>query len=117
MYPLHLMRPRGVTRAMLLSFLSKPLILAAKGAIVVTIVLMWEILVDGASSYVPIHDPWFLVFVCWWLFSCITHGMPEPTIDRSDNYLWAYRTMHLMAASGTSYFRHKIEFPEAQKRI
>ena len=64
---------------------------------------------------VPLRDPWFVVFVTWWVFSAVTAGMPEPesilengrTFLASPLYLWAYRTMHIMSQSGTSYFGHR----------
>jgi hypothetical protein len=53
------------------------------------------------------HSVWFFVFVGWYFFSAITSGMPEPTQESSPWYIWAYRTFHILAASGTSFFENK----------
>jgi hypothetical protein len=53
------------------------------------------------------HSVWFFVFVFWYFFSAITSGMPEPTQDSSPWYIWAYRTFHILAANGTSFFENK----------
>lgn len=61
-------------------------------------------LVPGSRS------TWFFVFVGWYVFSAITSGMPEPTQESSPGYIWAYRTLHLLAASGTSFFQNKTHW-------
>ena len=92
---------------MVLTFISKPLLIFVKGIVVTSVV--WMLTVAQGASLVPIQDPWFRIFVLWWFFSCVTSGMPEPTEKNSDTYLWCYRSMHLMVASGTSYFRNNAE--------
>lgn len=77
-------------------------ILIGLGIIMVTSITMGD---------VPIHDPWFLFFVFGWIVSCITSGMPDPDQNSSMYYIWAYRTMHLIIASGTAYFSHKSAWP------
>ena len=69
---------------------------------------LWDI-VPGS------HSVWFFVFIIWYFFSAITAGMPEPTIESSPWYVWAYRTFHILAASGTSYFQNKMYWPRVQQ--
>ena len=92
--------------------------LAVKLSMLAVIVLVADFLQD-----VPIHNPWFVVFVVWWIFSSITTGMPEPEnrgvgesrgLFSSPFYLWAYRTMHIMTQSGTSYFGSRRIWPNAR---
>lgn len=61
------------------------------------------------------QDPWFWVMVAGWLFSCLVSGMPEPEKDNSPFYIWAYRSLHLIAASGTAYFQHKGMWPTPEQ--
>lgn len=99
----------------MLSLTAKPLLIVLKGAIITAAVWMFQAV--ATPSDVPVHDPWFWIFVLWWFFSCIASGMPEPTSQNSDTYLWAYRSMHLMAASGTSYFRNKLDLPTVRQSV
>lgn len=59
----------------------------------------------------PVNDPWFDIFMFYvlgrWMFVSIVNGMPEPSEDSSDWYIWAYRSMHSMAHIATAYFSHK----------
>lgn len=57
------------------------------------------------------HSPWFFVFIGWYVFSALVSGMPEPTHDSSPWYIWAYRSFHILSASGTSFFQNKIYWP------
>ena len=41
------------------------------------------------------------------MFSSLVSGMPEPEKTDSPFYIWIYRSFHIIAASGTSYFQHK----------
>ena len=52
-------------------------------------------------------DPWFWGLVGAWLFSCVVSGMPEPEHSNGPFYIWAYRSLHLMAAAGTQFFQRK----------
>ena len=61
------------------------------------------------------QDPWFWVMVAGWLFSCLVSGMPEPEKDNSPFYIWAYRSLHLIAASCTAYFQHKGMWPTPEQ--
>lgn len=64
------------------------------------------------SDLVPgSHSPWFFVFIGWYVFSAMVSGMPEPTADSSPWYIWAYRSFHILSASGTSFFQNKIYWP------
>lgn len=56
-------------------------------------------------------EVWFFAFIGQYIFSAITTGMPEPTQESSPWYIWAYRTFHILAASGTSFFQNKIYWP------
>lgn len=58
-----------------------------------------------------VSDPWFVIFILWWLFSAVTTGMPEPEEKSSFFYVWAYRTFHVIAGNGTSYFADKTVWP------
>lgn len=60
-------------------------------------------------------DPWFWTMVGAWLFSSIVSGMPEPEKTDSKFYIWIYRSFHLIAASGTSYFQHRSKWPDPVK--
>ena len=72
------------------------------------------VLAADLAGLIPIHDPWFAILLVWWIFSSVTAGMPEPDLKSSFYYVWAYRTMHLLAASGTSYFSHKKSWPSIE---
>jgi hypothetical protein len=56
-------------------------------------------------------DVWFWIFVGWYIFSALVTGMPEPTQESSPWYIWAYRSFHILAASGTSFFQNKMYWP------
>ena len=62
-------------------------------------------------------DPWFWILVAGWLFSCIVSGMPEPDRNSSPWYVWAYRSLRLITASGTAYFQHRSMWPEMKTRV
>lgn len=68
--------------------------------------------VDSIMPSVMTRDPWFWVFVGWYGFSAIVTGMPEPNIESSPWYIWAYRSFHILAASGTSFFSAKAHWPK-----
>lgn len=57
------------------------------------------------------QNPWFWITIGGWLFSALVSGMPEPEKDYSPFYIWMYRSFHIIAASGTSYFQHKSMWP------
>lgn len=56
-------------------------------------------------------DVWFWIFVGWYVFSALVSGMPEPIPESSPWYIWAYRSFHILAASGTSFFQNKMYWP------
>lgn len=61
----------------------------------------------------PWGNPIFSGVVGWFcaqFFSAIVTGMPEPHENSSDWYVWAYRSGHLFAAAGTSYFAEKSKW-------
>lgn len=58
------------------------------------------------------HDVWFKVFVAWYVFSAIVTGMPEPSKNSRTAYVWFFRSAHILAASGTTYFTHRLQWPE-----
>jgi hypothetical protein len=60
----------------------------------------------ATSTGLPFNDPWFDISVALWVFSAITGGMPEPNEKSSFSYIWLYRTLHLLSATGTAYFIH-----------
>lgn len=64
------------------------------------------------SSGLPVNNPWFDISILLWVSSAVVSGMPEPEEDSSFWYIWAYRTMHLLSASGTAYFMHKNRWKE-----
>jgi hypothetical protein len=59
------------------------------------------------------RDIWFWIFVGWYVFSALVTGMPEPTQESSPWYIWAYRSFHILAASGTSFFQNKMYWPNS----
>jgi hypothetical protein len=59
------------------------------------------------SSGLPVSNPWFDISVMLWIFSAVVGGMPEPEEDSSFYYIWLYRSLHLLSATGTAYFIHK----------
>lgn len=59
------------------------------------------------------RDVWFWIFVGWYVFSALVTGMPEPTQNSSPWYIWAYRSFHILAASGTSFFQNKMYWPNS----
>lgn len=63
------------------------------------------------SGTIPITDPWFDITLCWWVFSAVTSGMPEPDQDSSFGYIWLYRTSHILSSQGTAYFAHRGQWP------
>lgn len=63
--------------------------------------------INLTPSGVP-GDVWFWVFVGWYVFSALVSGMPEPTPESTPWYIWAYRSFHILAASGTSFFQNKM---------
>lgn len=65
------------------------------------------------QSTAMIGDLWFWIFVGWYIFSALVSGMPEPTQSSSPWYIWAYRSFHILAASGTSFFQNKLFWPSA----
>jgi hypothetical protein len=81
------------------------------GAVHITFVGMIKLvtftgaLVTGVMSMnVPLADPWFDLFLGFYIFSAITSGMPEPTQESSFGYIWMYRSFHILSANGTAYF-------------
>lgn len=60
------------------------------------------------------HTPWFFIFIGWYIFSAMVSGMPEPEQDSSPWYIWAYRSFHILSASGTSFFQNKIYWPPSE---
>jgi hypothetical protein len=58
------------------------------------------------------HDIWFKVFVAWYVFSAVVTGMPEPKKGSRTAYVWLFRSSHILAASGTAYFNHRMHWPE-----
>ena len=77
-------------------------------------------LAPGASQISDLipnsHNPWFYIFIAWYVFSALVTGMPEPTVDSSPWYIWAYRSFHILAASGTSFFQNKIYWPTGMQK-
>lgn len=70
------------------------------------------------TSGIDLHDIWFdyVIFVC---FSAIITGMPEPDTELRGwqfFYMWAYRTGHLLVASGTAYFMHNRKLDDIVKK-
>jgi hypothetical protein len=59
---------------------------------------------------VPLDNPWFDVFSVYYLFSAVTSGMPEPDEKSSFGYIWMYRSCHILAANGTTYFANKSKW-------
>ncbi len=62
---------------------------------------------------IPIHDPWFCVFVGWSLFSAVVSGMPEPERKSAFGYIWLYRSCHILSSQGTAYFAHKDKWADS----
>jgi len=60
-----------------------------------------------AFGALPIHNPWFDILITYVLFKIMVSGMPEPTEKSSDGYVWAYRSMHMLALIPTRYFANK----------
>ncbi len=66
----------------------------------------------GTFIGLPVKDPWFdvvllLVFGGNW-FRSMVNGMPEPTLESSDWYVWAYRSLHQLAGISTVYSAHRL---------
>ena len=62
----------------------------------------------GAAPFLTstTQDPWFWIMVGAWFLSSLVSGMPEPAKGDSPGYIWMYRSLHIIVASGTSYFQH-----------
>ena len=69
------------------------------------------VVTETIFSQVPFHDPWFDVLVFTILMSAVTSGMPEPSANSTDFYVWAYRAMHLLFHMSTTYVTHKSFWP------
>lgn len=68
---------------------------------------------DSIYDLVPgSRSPWFFVFIGWYVFSALVSGMPEPERESSPWYIWAYRSFHILSASGTSFFQNKMYWPD-----
>jgi hypothetical protein len=96
------------------SFLDRLPIVAALlvvGVILSKILEAQSVSQQPTDSVANTHDPWFWIFVGWWLFSALVTGMPEPVTDSSFWYVWVYRSFHMIAASGTSFFQNKMYWP------
>lgn len=66
----------------------------------------------GAMFYTQTTaDPWFWAVIAYMIFSAIVSGMPEPEKTDSKGYVWLYRSAHLLAQMGTSYFQHRDLWP------
>ncbi|SRR6266567_2834243 len=64
------------------------------------------------SSGLPVSNPWFDISILLWVSSAVIGGMPEPEETSSFYYIWLYRTLHLLSATGTAYFIHKNRWSE-----
>lgn len=76
---------------------------------VATLAGIFQTVLPGGE--VPVRNPWFWVCIGQWLFSGFVSGMPEPEEDSSFFYVWAYRSFHILSASGTAYFTHRAQWP------
>ncbi len=64
------------------------------------------------------RDPWFQLLLGYVVFCAIVSGMPEPDEKSGPGYIWAYRSGHLLAMMGTSYFQNKHLWPtEEQMKV
>lgn len=56
-----------------------------------------------------ITDPnfWLLVAL-YWVFLAVVGGMPDPAPDASWKYVWAHKTLHLLAGNVKNAFKDKI---------
>src|SRR5579862_2288714 len=80
------------------------------------------------TTGIPVDNPWFDIAIFLWVFSAVVGGMPEPEEDSNFWYIWAYRTLHLLSATGTAYFIHRKRwkdisgdeldcFPEEKEKV
>lgn len=40
--------------------------------------------------------------IAYWVFSAVVSGMPDPTPSSSVTYVWAHRSLHVLAGNVTS---------------
>lgn len=115
-------------KVVLLHLVPLPIVLG----IVMGVVALWgqtspSVTQQPAQIIVPINTPsidlsptgmtkdvWFWIFVGWYVFSAMTTGMPEPDRDSSPWYIWAYRSLHILLASGTAFFQNKLYWPSKE---
>jgi hypothetical protein len=45
------------------------------------------------------HNPWFWLFIGWFLFSSVVGTMPAPDEKDGKGYRWAYAALHSIAAN------------------
>jgi hypothetical protein len=90
-------------------FKSTAVLIAKIPAIAKGLTVGAAVFIGAAVAGLPVHDIWF-DYVLFIIASGIVGGMPEPDTSLSGwrfLYTWAYRSGHLLVASGTAYFLHQ----------
>lgn len=51
------------------------------------------------------HHVGFEVLIAWFIFSAVVSGMPDISDTDSKGYKWAYKSLHILAADFSQFFR------------
>lgn len=58
-----------------------------------------------------INDHGLALLLGWSLFSALVSGMPEPCAGDSRRYVWAYHSLHILAADLSHVWGSRISKP------
>lgn len=115
----HIVAVKAVVKGIWKGFLSRlpiAILLFVTAAVTVRVLEAQSILHQPSDSIYDLvpgsRSPWFFVFIGWYVFSALVSGMPEPERESSPWYIWAYRSFHILSASGTSFFQNKMYWPD-----